>query len=225
MTARRLYLLGRRELSAGRVRHGAADTAFPGRRQFRLGGDKFKVCHRKGRTVAKLETYPAMRLDQSTQRMAQQINKYRPYKIFIDCGGLGVGLYDNLVGMGFGAIVEKVDFGGGSSDETCHNMTAQMFKSAREWLEDGPVSIALPEKEGAAIQAQLSARKHDWKNNSILRMETKEKVKKELGYSPDDADAFLLTFAKTVANPEMFKPGMHGQGVHTAAIDGWNPFA
>lgn len=192
----------------------------------RLGGDKFKVCHRKGRTVTKLETYPPMRLDQSTQRMAQQINKYRPYKIFIDCGGLGVGLYDNLVGMGFGAIVEKVDFGGASSDpDRFHNMTAEMFHNAKAWLEDGPVSICLPEKEGAALQAQLSARKHDWKNNSILRIESKEKVKDELKYSPDDSDSFLLTLSRQVANPALFKPGMHGQGVTTVAVDGWNPFA
>jgi dolichol-phosphate mannosyltransferase len=40
VAARRLYLLGRRKLSAGRVRHGAADTAFPGRREFRLGGER-----------------------------------------------------------------------------------------------------------------------------------------------------------------------------------------
>jgi hypothetical protein len=189
----------------------------------RLGGDKFKVCHRKGRTVTKLDTYPAMRLDQSTTRMIQDINKYKPYKIFIDCGGLGVGLYDNLIGAGFADIVEKVDFGGSSSDENCHLMVAEMFKRAREWLEDSPVSIHLPEKEGAALQAQLSARKHDWKNNSILRIESKEEVKEELGYSPDDSDAFLLTFAKPVANPAMFKASGRGQ-VHTVPVDGWNPF-
>lgn len=191
----------------------------------RLGGDKFKICHRKGRAVTKLVTYPAMRLDQSTQRMIQDINKYKPYRVNIDCGGLGVGLYDNLIGAGFGDLVRKVDHGGSSSDEEkWHDQTAEMFNKARLWLEDEPCSIQLPEREGAAIQAQLSARKHEWKRNSILKMESKEKVKETLGVSPDDADSFLLTFATDVANPQQFKGALKGQVIQMN-VEGWSPFS
>jgi hypothetical protein len=189
----------------------------------RLGGDKFRVCHRKGRVVTKLELYPAARLDQNTQRMIQAINKYKPFRVNIDCGGLGVGLYDNLVGAGFGNTVRKVDFGGGSSDpERFKDQCAEMFHKAREWFQDEPCAIQLPDREGAALQAQLSARKHEYVNNSILKMESKDKVKKELHCSPDEGDAFLLTFASDVANSAMFKPGM--QGPVTVAMDNWSPF-
>lgn len=192
----------------------------------RLGGDKFKVCHRKGRNITKLETYPPMRLDQSTQRMIQDINKYRPYRINIDCGGLGVGLYDNLVGAGFGDLVRKVDFGGNSSDpEKWKDQTAEMFFKAKAWFDDTPCSLKLlPLREGAAIQAQLSARKHKWVNNSILKMESKDEVKKVLGFSPDDGDAFLLTHATDVANPQQFRGARQGQTV-TVPVDNWSPFA
>lgn len=190
----------------------------------RLGGDRFKVCHRKGRSVTKLETYPAMRLDQSTQRMIHDINKYKPYRINIDCGGLGVGLYDNLLGAGFGDVVRKVDFGGVSSDEEkYYRQIAEMFAKARLWLEDEPCSIALPEREGSAIQTQLSARKHEWYHNSILKMESKDKVKETIGCSPDDADAFLLTFATSVANAQQFRGALQGQSF-TVKTDEWSPF-
>ena len=129
----------------------------------RLGGDSFKLCHRKGRNVTKMETYPPMRLDQSTTRLARDIDNYKPMTVNIDAGGLGVGLYDNLVGMGYGDIVNKVDFGGVPLDpENNKDMTAEMYRLARKWLEDTPCSMAmLTEKDASAIQTQLSTRRHN----------------------------------------------------------------
>lgn len=188
----------------------------------RLGGDKFKLTHRKGRTVTKHEKYPPMRLDQSTTRLIQDIEKYKPMVVNIDAGGLGVGLYDNLVGAGYGHVVNKVDFGGQALDpENNRDMTAQMFRYAREWFEDAPCSMSmLNEKDAQAIQSQLSAREHDWVNNRILRMQSKKEFKKEYKFSPDDGDSFLLTFAKQVA------PTTKGQRMADTHIPEteWSPF-
>ncbi|MGB0817843.1 MAG: hypothetical protein ACPGQQ_02965 [Candidatus Puniceispirillaceae bacterium] len=190
----------------------------------RLGGDQFRLCHRKGRTVTKLMRYPPMRLDQSTSRLARDIDHYKPMVVNIDAGGLGVGLYDNLVGMGYGDIVNKVDFGGAPLDpERNKDMTAEMFRLAREWLEDTPCSMAmLDEKDAQAIQSQLSARKHDWFRNAILVMESKKKFKEEYKFSPDEADAFLLTFAKHVARGSKANHGKMRE-THIATPE-WNPF-
>lgn len=190
----------------------------------RLGGDKFKLCHRKGRNVTKLETYPPMRLDQSTSRLAKDIDKYKPMVVNIDAGGLGVGLYDNLVGMGYGHIVNKVDFGGSALEpEKNKDMTAEMFRLAREWFEDTPNSVQLLGQQAAMrLQSQLSARRYDWFRNAVLVMESKKKFKDEFGFSPDDADAFLLTFAKHVAKGNAVK---HARLVEThIATPDWNPF-
>ena len=189
----------------------------------RLGGDKFKVHHRKGRNSVKHERYPPMRLDQSTTRVIQDIEKYKPMLVNIDVGGLGVGLYDNLVGAGYGHLVNAVDFGGAALDpENNADMTAQMFRYAREWLEDTPVSMQrLSQKDSEAIQSQLSARLHDWVRNRLLKMQSKKEFKKEYGFSPDDADAFLLTFAKPIAHTSQGRKMME---THVAQPD-WNPFA
>lgn len=49
------------------------------------------------------------------------------------------------------------------------------------------------------LQSELAIVKPRWINNSQLLMMPKEDIKKELGYSPDSADAFVLTFAQPIA--------------------------
>ncbi|MCK5607367.1 hypothetical protein KAR91_36120, partial [Candidatus Pacearchaeota archaeon] len=188
----------------------------------RMGGDKFKVHHRKGRNSVRHEVYPPMRLDQSATRLAQDINKHKPAVVNIDAGGLGVGLYDALVGMGYGHIVNKVDFGATALNPDLNkDMTAEMFRQAREWLEDMPCSMSLlKHKDVTAIQSQLSARRYDWHRNSILAMESKKKFKEEYNFSPDDADAFLLTFAKPLAPSNQ---GRRLTETYVASTD-WSPF-
>lgn len=184
----------------------------------RMGGDQFKLVHRKGRNVTKVETYPPMRIDQSTARLIQDINKYKPAVVNIDAGGLGVGLYDNLVGAGFGNIVNKVDFGANAlNPEINKNMTAEMFRCAREWLEDIPNSMhMITPDQRTRIQSQISARRYEWYRNSILQMESKSTFKKEFGFSPDDGDAFLLTFAKPINNAAGPNLNRMGNQVHVA---------
>lgn len=189
----------------------------------RLGGDKFKIHYRKGRNSTKHERLTPMRLDQSTTAVIQRIEQYKPMVLNIDVGGLGVGLYDNLVGAGYGHLVNAVDFGGQALDpENNADMTAQMFRYAREWLEDMPVSMALlSEKDRNAIQSQLSARLHDWVRNRLLKMQSKKEFKKEYGFSPDDADAFLLTFAKPLAQTSVGRKMLE---TYVPEQPEWNPF-
>jgi hypothetical protein len=188
-----------------------------------LGGDKFRVVHRKGRNITKIDTYPEMLPTESARRLAHDIKKYNPARVCIDAGGLGLGVYSALLDMGYKNRLVKIDFGGKALDpENNYNRTAEMYRKAREWLEDKPVSIHCDDKLASALQAELSARKHTWHNNSQLRMEPKAEVKKRLGYSPDTADAFILTFAEPI--PETAQFGSHMQRPIQVKIDGWNPF-
>lgn len=188
----------------------------------RLGGDKFKLHYRKGRNSTKHERLQPMRLDQSTTAVIERIHRYKPHLINIDVGGLGVGLYDNLIGAGFGHLVNAVNFGGQALDpENNVDMTAQMFRYLREWLEDTPCSMAMLEtKDAQAIQSQISARQHDWVRNRLLKMISKKEFKKEYGFSPDDGDAVLLTFAKPIARTN------EGRKMAETVIvqPDWNPF-
>jgi len=216
-------LLVRRAIQTQPVQAAQAPLIF-GVDPARLGGDKFKIHHRKGRNSVKHERLLPMRLDQATTRLIQDIEKYKPMLVNIDVGGLGVGLYDNLVGAGYGHIVNAVDFGGAALDpENNADMTAQMFRYAREWLEDTPCSMAmLAQKDAQAIQSQLSARPHDWVRNRLLKMQSKKEFKKEYGFSPDDADAFLLTFAKPIAHTNQGRKLLE---TYVAPTADWSPFS
>jgi hypothetical protein len=188
-----------------------------------LGGDKFVVCHRKGRHVTKVDVYPPGYPHEQANRLANDIRKYNPDRINVDAGGLGIGVIGCLKDLGFGNLVNKVDFGGTANDqERYYNRTAEMFGRAREWLEDTPNYLGCDEASASAIQAELSGRQHSWHHNSQLRMESKQDFKKRLKYSPDKSDAFLLTFAEIVAQTQQYMGKMH-QPIQ-AKIDGWSPF-
>ena len=188
-----------------------------------MGGDRFKVCHRKGRNITKMDEYPPGYPHETARRLAKDIDHYKPMRVNIDCGGLGIGVYGCMLDLGYAHVVHKVDFGGASINRDInYNMTAEMFRTAKEWLEDLPVSIGCDEKSAAKLQSQLSSRKHVWHNNSQLRMEKKDEVKKRLGCSPDDADAFLLTFAAPVPETAHFANRL-SQPV-TLRTDAFNPF-
>ena len=80
-----------------------------------------------------------------------------------------------------------------------------MYFAAAEWIKKGG---QLP--PGPASQELIAALTHttySFRDDRLL-LEPKEQVKARLGYSPDDADAFALTFAQPVAA----RGGMTGGG-------------
>lgn len=166
----------------------------------RLGGDRFVVANRIGRNINRIVSYPADTLDKNVTRLIHDINKYKPSKVNVDAGGLGVGLYDMLVSMGYGNIARKVDFGGKpNQSDKYKNRRAEMYGAFRDWLLDEPCSIDLEQRVAEQLQAELTVTKAKWHNNSTLMLEPKEDIKKRLGYSPDFADAVALTFADPIA--------------------------
>jgi hypothetical protein len=166
----------------------------------RLGGDRFVICRRRGRNILDIKTLPASELEQSTQLLMQEINKYNPAIVNIDAGGLGVAVYDRLRAIGFGGIARKVDFGGSATNsDKFKNKRAEMYSTLRDWLQDEPCHIGLTMQDADKLQSELAVVKAKWINNSQMVMIPKEDIKKELGYSPDYADACALTFAQPIA--------------------------
>ena len=61
---------------------------------------------------------------------------------------------------------------------------------------DENMSVDIPDDD--AIQADLCASPFDRDSHDRKVLWRKEKIKKELGFSPDDGDALALTFAEPV---------------------------
>lgn len=114
--------------------------------------------------------------------------------MFVDAA-FGAPIVVRLRSMGFMNVYE-VNFGGASPDIHCLNMRAYMYMKAKEWLLLG----ALPKDE--KLSSQLCLPGYHINNSGKLVMESKADIQGRGEESPDDADAFVLTWAQTVALPE-----------------------
>jgi hypothetical protein len=70
-----------------------------------------------------------------------------------------------------------------------------MYFEAVEWIRRG--GQLPPGSASNELIAALSQTTYSFRGDRLL-LEPKDQVKARLGYSPDDADAFVLTFAQPV---------------------------
>lgn len=170
----------------------------------RGGGDKTGIIDRRGRRVGSI-IHEIMDVDDTmliAGKVAQLIRLHRPASVNIDVGGLGAGIYDRLREMGH-QCVNAVNFGsspvgmGPTGDELYENRRAEMWDVMRDWFND-PAGVQIPDDD--TMHGDLTApvwgsgaTRH--KSNNELVIESKDKIRERLGFSPDLGDAMALTFA------------------------------
>lgn len=179
----------------------------------RFGDDGSAMAWRRGRKV----TRTTRRLKLDTMECAgwakQVIDIEKPARMFIDIGGLGVGVYDRLVEMGYGKTVKPVNFGaaplepqplGDDGKEIGGgpaNRRAEIWMKSKQWLEqEGGADI--PDND--RLQADACGPGYKYDSNSRLLLEKKEDMRRRGVPSPDEWDAVALTFAEPV--PVAAKP-------------------
>lgn len=122
--------------------------------------------------------------------------------IFIDGGGLGQGVCDQLRHLGYAPI--SVMGGGSPTDSrTYYNRNDEMWGRLRDALHTG---LVLPEPntaEGNDLRDQLTGREFGSTDKLQIHLERKKDMRKRGLPSPDIADAYALTFAQDVAPQEM----------------------
>jgi hypothetical protein len=111
---------------------------------------------------------------------------------FVDgTGGFGAGWVDNLIRLGRSPI--SIAFSGQAHQHGRYfNKRAEMYFDAVQWIKRGG---ALPESR--ELMRALTETTYTHKGDKLI-LEPKEIVKEKLGFSPDEADAFVLTFAEPV---------------------------
>ena len=118
--------------------------------------------------------------------------------MFVD-SAFGSPIVERLHTLGF-KNVHEVNFGGPSPDSHQANMRAYMWSKAKEWMLLG----ALPNDN--ELCAQLALPGYHINNSGKLVIESKASIQDRGESSPDDADAFCLTFAQQVALPKKSAP-------------------
>lgn len=110
--------------------------------------------------------------------------------VFIDDVGVGGGVTDRMTELGYGVV--GVREGGKAEDSTrFSNVRAEMYWHAADWIKKGGKLIR---HQGFRQMALINVKED---SSSKLRVEPKQELMKRGVESPDDADAFSLTFGRT----------------------------
>ncbi len=165
----------------------------------RFGEDNSVIAFRRGRDARSIpwQTFAKIDTHQLAQRIAMAADRHNPSAIFVDGGGVGGGVVDQLKAMKYKVI--EVQAGSSATDKDKYrNKRIEMWALMKEWLEAG----CIPDENG--LIEDLKGPQYDWHNTTNqLILESKEDMKKRGVASPDMAEALAQTFAKTVARTDM----------------------
>lgn len=180
----------------------------------RFENDAFAVIRRRGRAAFDLDRRYNMPVPEAAAWLHRIIVDENPDRMFIDAGGLGIGVIDTLLSYGHEDVVVGVNFGGSPVTDVPHNekgeplphyadRRAEMFGFTKKWLED-PLGADVPDDNG--LQRDLCAPGYAYVQRQNLRLESKSDMKRRGVSSPDSADALALTFAEPVSDAASKKP-------------------
>ena len=160
----------------------------------RFGDDMSVIFPRQGLVAHRPQKMRNLDGTQGATLVARQWESFGADAVFIDdTGGWGASWIDNLRRIGRQPV--GIGFASAASDPRYDNKRTEMYFQAVEWIKQGG---ALPPETAEGIPeliAALSQTTYSFRGDRLL-LEPKEQVKARLGHSPDEADAFALTFAQ-----------------------------
>lgn len=158
----------------------------------RFGEDRTSIIMRQGRKCFNLKSYRKKDTMEVAGIVHMLIDAHKPEKVFIDVGGLGAGVVDRLHELGHRDVVVGVNAGAKPLDNKKYsNKRAEMWATGLLWLQEEPCQI--PDED--SLHADLCGIKYYFDSNSRLVMEKKDVMKERGIRSPDEAEAFCLTFS------------------------------
>lgn len=158
------------------------------------GDDRSSMYHRQGRYAKKVWSGKTPDLMDLVGRVKWMMDNNHYDAVFIDKTGLGVGVVARLQELGYPVI--GINFGSKAFNQDMYvNKRNEMHGEVLEWLRDEPVWI---DDDTDATMLDLCAMTYHLDSLSRRVLTKKDKMKADLGYSPDDGDALALTFAEPV---------------------------
>ncbi len=167
----------------------------------RYGSNNSVIFPRKGRDARSIprQVYQGLSTVQLANKVLEAQQQYHADGLFIDGGGVGGGVVDNVRHMQlfcfdvqFGG---KADVGGsdtGNPGEKYANKRAEMYGRLRNWIKTG----ALP--ADVDLKHQMLSVTYSFNNRDEILLCPKDEMMED-GVSPDDLDALALTFAYPLA--------------------------
>lgn len=162
----------------------------------RYGDDSTVFGRFTGNVIDKIKSFEKQSIPETARQAYTFIHQNRidPKSVGIDIVGYGAGVYDNLEEMGM--QIRPVDSGSSPVDTyehqfyTFNNLRSQMWWYASQQLADGNVSSDLPQDQFQTLVEDLTSVKYIIDDKKI-KVQSKDKLKEELGRSPDFGDMFV----------------------------------
>jgi hypothetical protein len=165
----------------------------------RYGADKSVYKLREGGRVVKTKTFSKMDTMELVGFLREELDKDTPDIVALDVVGIGAGVYDRLVELGYSNIV-PVNAGAkpeGVAADSFINKRAEYYWNLRSWFSRGEISLENYDKEEAE---ELEETRYFFVSDKKKKIESKDEIKRRLGRSPDKADALMLCFAPVKLN-------------------------
>ena len=160
----------------------------------RFGNDQSVIRWRQGRDAKSIPPVKFKNRDNMfvANAVAEWIDKTKPDMVNIDAGN-GTGVIDRLREMKY--RVTEVWFGSNAVSKEWANKRTEMYADARDWLRGGMID------SDPALFRDLTAPEYGYfgKAKDSIMLESKEGMRSRGLPSPDDGDAFVLTFHGKVA--------------------------
>ncbi len=156
------------------------------------GGDRCVMFKRQG--LMSWEPFIKQGIPEKTFAMdvANVIRDWKPDAVFVDTtGGYGGEVVSRLRDWGFSPSEVKFSWKG---QERFQNLRAEMWWQMAQWVKDGG---RLFRHDGLLAELTCPTYTLDNAANRIA-LESKDDIKKRLGFSPDIADALALTWAAPI---------------------------
>ncbi len=167
----------------------------------RFGDDASVIFPRQGMVAHPPLKYRNIDGTQGAGVVARKWLDWSADAVFIDdTGGWGASWIDNLRRIGHQPV--GVGFASRPNDPRYDNKRTEMYFEAIEWIKQGGALPSIDTPGSPELIAALSQTTYGFRGDRLL-LEPKEQVKARLGYSPDDADAFALTFAQPATRAGM----------------------
>lgn len=179
----------------------------------RFGDDASVIMRRHGIQMYPVKKYRNLDSTQGAGIVAREWNDWNADACFIDAtGGFGWGWIDQLMLLKRAPI--GVQFAGEAHNKSRYfNKRAEMAFDLVDWIKRGG---ALPKCDELA--AALTQTTYTFKGDRFL-LEPKDEVKVRLGYSPDEMDAAMMTFAQPVATMQQARAPQRQQAPYDPFAD------
>lgn len=164
------------------------------------GADMSVIAMRQGSRVEILFESPTANFEEIVEKIIEFGKLHKVDRVFFDIGGVGFGMKDMLRIKGF-ENAQGIDFGQGADNPSSHlNKRSEIFYRMKMWAmyDDKPYIENTKHETIQKILSELKAIQIAHRDDQKTQIIPKKLIKKDIGRSPDYADAIALTFSKKV---------------------------